>query len=86
MKRGNFVKIGEAVRTRILTLCAINNLSVNRLSIMSGVTQSTLSNIISGRNHSTTVSTIQKLCDGLGISISDFFDSELFHNIEQEVQ
>ena len=48
--------IGEAVRYRILQLCEERNLSVNKLSSISGVTQSTVNNIISGRNHSTTVS------------------------------
>lgn len=65
--------IGEAVRLRILELCREKNISVNKLSSMSGVTQSTVNNIVSGRNHSATVSTIKKLCDGLGISIEDFF-------------
>lgn len=78
--------IGEAVKARILGLCKERNISINKLSILSGVTQSTLNNIISGRNHSTTVSTIQKLCDGLDISISEFFSSDLFRNVEQEVK
>ncbi len=53
---------------------------------MSGVTQSTVNNIVSGRNNSTTVATIQKLCDGLGITIGDFFRSELFEGLEQEIK
>lgn len=78
--------VGEAVRQRIVELCQQRNISFNRLSSMSGITQSTLNNIISGRNNSATVSTIQKLCDGLGITIVDFFDSPLFLNVEQEVK
>ncbi len=78
--------IGEAVRYRILQLCEERNLSVNKLSSISGVTQSTVNNIISGRNHSTTVSTLQKLCDGLGITIQDFFRSDLFVGLEQEIK
>ena len=80
------MRIGEAVKERILELCRERDLSVNRLCTMSGVTQSTVNNIVSDRNHSATVSTIQKLCDGLGISIRDFFDSPLFTDIEQEVK
>lgn len=53
---------------------------------MSGVTQSTVNNIISGRNRSATVSTVKKLCDGLGITIEDFFHSPLFRDLEQEIQ
>lgn len=78
--------IGEAVRYRILQLCEERNLSVNKLSSISGVTQSTVNNIISGRNNSTTVSTLQKLCDGLGINIQDFFQSDLFVGLEQEIK
>ena len=78
--------IGDAVRERILELCRTNNISVNKLCDMSGVTQSTVNNIISGRNRSATVSTVKKLCDGLGISIEDFFNSELFRDLEQEIQ
>ena len=78
--------IGEAVRYRILQLCEERNLSVNKLSSISGITQSTVNNIVSGRNHSTTISTIKKLCDGLGITLEEFFHSELFRHLEQEVQ
>lgn len=78
--------IGEAVKQRILELCAERELSVNKLCTLSGVTQSTVNNIISGRNHSATVSTIKKLCDGLGITIEEFFHSQLFRNLEQEIK
>ena len=53
--------------------------------IISGVTQSTINNIVSGRNRSTTIVTIKKLCDGLGISIVDFFNHSLFFELEQEI-
>ncbi len=80
------MSIGEAVRLRIIELCNENNITVNKLATISGVTQSTLNNIIGGRNNSTTVSTIKKLCDGLNISIEDFFKSEYFKNLEQEIK
>ena len=78
--------IGEAVRKRILDLCRVNGITINRLSIQSGVTQSTVNNIVSGRNNSATVSTVKKLCDGLGITIQDFFDSDVFDDLEQEIK
>ena len=84
-KEGVPMTIGEAVRLRILELCDTHDISVNKLSNLSGVTQSTVNNIVSGRNHSTTVSTIQKLCDGLGITIEEFFHSSLFRQVEQEI-
>ena len=80
------MNIGEAVRLRIIELCNQRGLSINALCNLSGVTQSTINNIVSGRNRSTTVSTVKKLCDGLDISISDFFDSYLFQGLEQELQ
>ena len=80
------MRIGEAVRQRIIELCRQQELTVNRLSNISGVTQSTVNNIVSGRNRSATVSTIKKLCDGLGITIQEFFASELFIDLEQEVE
>ena len=78
--------IGEAVKLRILELCAQRELSINKLCTISGITQSTVNNIVSGRNNSVTVSTIKKLCDGLDITIQDFFDSEVFNGLEQELQ
>lgn len=74
------------MRQRIIELCQDQNMSINALSIQSGVTQSTVNNIISRRNNSTTVATIQKLCDGLGMTITEFFQSDLFSNIEQEIK
>ena len=78
--------IGEAVRQRILDLCDERDITINKLSILSGMTQSTLNNIVNQRNRSTTVSTVQKICDGLDISIKDFFNSDLFDNVEQEIK
>lgn len=78
--------IGEAVRLRILGLCKERGLSVNKLSAICGLTQSTLNNIVSGRNNSATVSTIKKICDGLELTIQDFFDHELFRALEQEIR
>ena len=80
------MNIGQAVRLRILDLCRERGITVNKLSYMCGITQSTLNNIVSGRNSTTTVSTVKKICDGLEISIQDFFDDKLFGNLEQEVK
>lgn len=78
--------VGEAVRQRIIQLCQERDISINKLSSISGVTQSTVNNIVSGRNNSATVSTIKKLCDGLGITINEFFHSALFAGLEQEIK
>ena len=80
------MNIGEAVRDRIIELCNEKDISINKLCSISGVTQSTVNNIVSGRNRSATISTIKKLCDGLGITIQDFFKSDLFAGLEQEIK
>lgn len=80
------MNIGCAVKLRIIELCEENNITVNKLSTLCGITQSTLNNIVSGRNNSTTVSTVKKICDGLNISITEFFQSSLFENLEQEIK
>ena len=80
------MRVSEAVRLRILELCQERDLSVNRLSGMCGLTQSTLNNIVSGRNKSATVSTVKKICDGLDITIVQFFDCPLVRDLEQEIR
>lgn len=78
--------IGNAVRRRILDLCRQRGITVNKLASISGITQSTVNNIISGRNRSTTVSTIKKICDGLDITVLEFFDDPIFIDLEQELK
>lgn len=80
------MNIGSAVKERILELCAERNITINKLGTISGVTQSTINNIVSGRNNSTTIATIKKLCDGLNISIVEFFSSDVFDDLEQEIK
>ena len=80
------MRISEAVKLRIWELCQQNHITLNKLSTICGITQSTLNNIISRPNATTTVSTLQKICDGLNITILDFFSSPLFYNLEQEIK
>ena len=78
------MQLKDATRLRILELCEEYGLSVNGLCSVSGITQSTIANIIEGRNTSPNVSTIQKICDGLEIDLPDFFDSDLFKDLEDK--
>ena len=80
------MNIGQAVRKRIIDLCQSHDLTVNGLTNMCGVTQSTVNNIVSGRNKSATVSTVKKICDGLGMTIQEFFDDKVFYDLEQEIK
>ena len=75
----------EAIRRRIQELCMENNLTVNGLRTKCGMTQSPVNNIISGRNNSTTIATVKKIWDGLDMELPEFFDSDLFRNLEQEI-
>lgn len=77
--------VGKAVKERIIDLCNSRGITINRLSIICGITQSTLNNIVSGRNNSTTIATIKKICDGLDISLKEFFDSPVFDSLDQEI-
>ncbi len=77
--------VGEAVRLRILELCDKNNITINKLGTICGITQSTLNNIVSGRNTANT-STIKKICDGLNMQIEEFWACDLFRNLEPEVR
>ena len=84
MKKGGGIvmTMGKAVRRCILPLCETRNIAVSRLSVLGGVTQSGLNNIMSGRNHTTTAGTIKKFCDGPNIAVDAFFCS--LHDLEQE--
>ena len=80
------MRIGEAVRKRILELCDERGITLNKLATICGITQATLNNIINGRNNSVTIATIKKICDGLNISVIEFFSSDAFDSMEQEIR
>lgn len=74
--------INEAVQKRILDICFERNISINKLCIMSGVTQSTVNNILSRENTSPTILTIKRLCDGADMTLVEFFDCHLFNDVD----
>ena len=80
------MKIGDAVAKRVLELCKENNITLNKLATISGITQSTLDNIKKGNSKNQKVSTIKKICDGLDITIADFFNTPYFNELEQEIE
>lgn len=75
----------EAVVKRIRNLCNERGITPNGLSNMAGISQATVKSILNGESRNPGIVTIKKLCDGLGITITDFFDDELFKNLEQEI-
>ena len=76
----------KAVANRLLELCENKNLSVNALARLSAVPPSTLKNIINGGSKNAGIVTIKKLCDGLEISLYDFFNTDTFKLLEQEIK
>lgn len=75
-----------AVKNRILFLCNQKHMTINKLATASAVSPSTVKNILYGKSHNPGIVTIKMLCDGLGITLSEFFDTPTFRNLEQEIK
>ena len=78
--------VGEAVICRIQVLSSKHKISLNRLATISGITQSTLNNMVGGTSRNPTVSTVKKICDGLDMTLVEFFDNPIFYDLEQELK
>lgn len=76
----------EAVAKRILELCEKHALAVNALATTAGISPSTIYSILNEKSQNPGIVSIKKLCDGLEISIREFFDSPLFDDLEQEIK
>ena len=76
----------EAVAKRILDLCAERDRAVNALAGISGVSPSTIYSMLNEKSQNPGVVSLKKLCDGLDISIRQFFDCDLFDDLEQEIK
>ena len=76
----------DAIKNRILELCEIKNISINKLANLSGLSPSSLKGILYGRSKNPTIITIKVLCDGLGITLAEFFDTPEFNDLEQEIK
>ena len=75
----------QAVVNRIVELCKERNITPNALSYHAAVPQSTIKSILNHESLNPGIVTIKKLCDGLEISLSDFFNTDVFSNLEQEL-
>lgn len=80
------MSIYDLVVKRIYELCKEREITPNALSYMAGVSQSTIKSILNGESKNPGIVTIKKLCDGLDISIIDFFNTDDFKNLEQEIK
>ena len=76
----------ETVAKRILELCEEHNIAVNALATLSGISPSTVYSMLNEKSQNPGIVSIKKLCDGLGISLRHFFNSDLFDEIEQEIK
>ncbi|MBQ7033518.1 MAG: helix-turn-helix transcriptional regulator [Clostridia bacterium] len=75
-----------AVKTRILYLCEEKKLTIHKLATESGVAPSTIKNILYGKSRNPGIVTLKMLCDGLGITLTEFFGTEEFEKLEQEIK
>jgi len=78
------MNLKTAISYRIIELCKNNDITLNKLSTMSGITQSTLNDVVYGKTKNPTIKTIYYVCSGLGIELKDFFDSKYFSNLTEE--
>lgn len=85
IKGGLNMRMQDAIIKRITELCAENEITFYQLSIISAVPPSTLKNILNGCTKNPGIITLQKICDGLDISVQNFFASDIFNSIEQEI-
>ena len=76
----------NAVAERIIQLCNQKNIAINALANMAGISPSTLYSVMNEKSQNPGIVTIKKLCDGLEISLYDFFDTETFKTLEQEIK
>ena len=76
----------EAVQNRIIELCQAKRWSFNALANYSGIPSGTMKNIVNGRSKNPGVVTIKKTCDGLGITLEEFFSAGSFNTLEQEIK
>ncbi len=76
----------EAVRNRILQLCGERKMTINHLAELSGLPPSSVKNIIYQKSKNPKVLTIKLICDGLGITLGEFFSTADFDALEQEIK
>lgn len=76
--------INEAITTRVRLLCKEKGWTTNELIRRSNVNQSTVSEIMSGRSKYPRIITIEKLSHGFGMTLSEFFDDDIFNNLTDE--
>ena len=80
------MRIKEAIVIRFQQICREREMAYNELATRSGVTPSTVYSMMSNSRKDLSVITVKKLCDGLDMTITEFFDAPIFHSLEQEIR
>ena len=75
----------STVKNRLLTLLELRQMPIHKLAMESGVPPSTIKNILYGKSKNPGIVTIKMLCDGLNISLNQFFNTEEFYSLEPEI-
>lgn len=78
--------IKDAIVLRLQNICRERGIRYNELATRSGVTPSTVYSLMSETRRDLSVITLKKLCDGLDMTITDFFEDDLFRTLEQEMR
>ena len=76
----------DTVKNRILALLGERHMTIHRLAVESAVPPSTVKNILYGKSRNPGIVTLKMLCDGFGITLSEFFDTPEFRSLEQEIR
>lgn len=82
----NMSVVKNAVVQRIKNICKEREIAANELANISGITPSTVYSLLSEERKNVSITTIKILCDGLDISLGEFFSSYEFDNLEQEIK
>lgn len=80
------MRMKEAIVKRFQQLCRERQIKYNELATLSGVTPSTVYSMMDERRKDVSAVTVKKLCDGLGVSIPEFFNDPVFAYLEQEIE
>ena len=78
--------VKQAVVARFRELMQERNIRPNELANLSGITPSTVYSMLDERRKELSINVIKKLCDGLGITLGEFFNVPLFNDLEQEIK
>lgn len=78
------MKICEATSYRITELCKQKNLSGYYVCYKAGMPSSTYKSIMNGKSRNPGIVNINKIADGLGVTIREFYDSELFDDLDPD--